>query len=104
LAFRNEKGRADRRRLAPWLLVVVAASQGSCVSRRPIAEVLRDHTPELMALPGVIGTGEGAKDGKPVILVIVAAGSNAGSRIPHEIEGYPVVLQETGPVRALGGK
>ena len=73
------------------------------MSRRPIGDVLRDHTPELMALPGVIGTGEGAKDGRPVILVIVATGSGAGSRIPHEIEGYRVVLQETGPVRALGG-
>lgn len=72
------------------------------MSQRPIADVLRDHTPELMALPGVIGTGQGAKDGKPVILVIVTAGSGAGSRIPGEIEGYRVVLQETGPVRALG--
>jgi len=71
------------------------------MSQRPIAEVLRDHTPELMALPGVIGTAQGAKDGMPVILVLVTTGSDAGHRIPREIEGYPVVLQETGPVRAL---
>jgi len=74
------------------------------MSQRAIADVLRDHTPELMTIPGVIGTGEGAKDGRPVILVIVARGSGAGRRIPSRIEGYSVVLQETGPVRALDGK
>jgi len=74
------------------------------MGRRQIADVLRDHTPELMAIPGVIGTGQGAKEGRPVILVIVRTGSGASGRIPHEIEGYPVVLQETGPVRALNDK
>jgi len=72
------------------------------VSPRPMAEVLRDHTPSLMAIPGVVGTGEGARDGKAVILVLISRKTpQIEHQVPREIEGYPVVLQETGPVRAL---
>ena len=36
-------------------------------SLKPISEVLANHTPEWMSIPGVTGTGEGQKDGKPAI-------------------------------------
>jgi hypothetical protein len=70
---------------------------------RPIADVLAAHTPELMALPGVVGTYQGAQsDGTPAIVVMLA-GRDAGleRRIPRTLEGWPVVLEVTGEIRAM---
>jgi len=70
--------------------------------RRPIVEVLAAHTPELMALPGVVGTGEGARDGAPVIVVMVERRTPAlVARIPATLEGWPVVIEVTGPLHAM---
>jgi hypothetical protein len=68
---------------------------------RPIAEVLSAHTPELMRIEGVLGTGEGARDGKPAFLVLVHRDTPAlRARIPATIEGYRVIVREIGAVRA----
>jgi hypothetical protein len=69
----------------------------------PIAEVLARHTPELMALPGVMGTYEGrGPDGAPRIVVLVERRSaELEQRVPRRLEGWPVVLEESGPVRAM---
>ena len=70
---------------------------------RPIADVPASHTPELMALPGVVGTYQGAQpDGTPAIVVMLAR-SDAGleRRIPHALEGWPVILEVTGEIRAM---
>ena len=72
-------------------------------SRRPIADVLRDHTPELMAIPGVVGTAEGAlASGEPCIQVLLAEGSaEIDRKIPRTLEGWTVVTLVTGPIRAM---
>ena len=72
-------------------------------SRRPITDVLRDHTPELMAIPGVVGTAEGALDsGEPCIQVLLAERNAENERrIPRTLEGWTVVIQVTGPIRAM---
>ena len=70
---------------------------------RPIADVLAGHTPELMALPGVVGTCLGARpDGTPAIVVMLAR-PDAGleQRIPRVLEGWPVVVEVTGEFRAM---
>jgi len=70
---------------------------------RPIAEVLAAHTPELMALPDVVGTYQGARpDGTPAIVVMLAR-HDAGTerRIPRVLEGWPVVIEVTGEIRAM---
>ena len=70
---------------------------------RPIADVLAAHTPELMALPGVVGTYQGAQpDGTPTIVVMLAS-PEAGleRRIPRVLEGWPVVVEVTGEIRAM---
>ena len=36
-----------------------------------LAHVLARHTPALLAIPGVSGTGEGEENGKPVFLILV---------------------------------
>jgi len=70
---------------------------------RPIAAVLAAHTPELMALPGVVGTYQGARpDGAPAIVVMLARHDDAlERRIPRALEGWPVVLEVTGELRAM---
>ncbi|HTM57404.1 MAG TPA: hypothetical protein VL123_03215 [Candidatus Udaeobacter sp.] len=68
---------------------------------RPIADVLRDHTAELIRLPGVVGTGEGREGGHPVLLVLVRSRAAAeGAAIPKVIEGYAVRIREVGEVKA----
>jgi hypothetical protein len=70
---------------------------------RPIVEVLADHTPELMAIPGVVGTAESrTPDGRPCILVLLANDSaELRAKLPRELEGWPVILEVTGEIRAM---
>ena len=72
---------------------------------KPIDSVLAEHTKLWMKIPGVIGTGETRKDDKPAILIIVDSLTDSlRIRLPHWVEGYPVVIQETGIIRALPKK
>jgi len=84
--------------------VALASLLGSChpAAVRPIGEVLQAHSPELMAIPGVVGTGEGELRGEPAILVLVARRTpEIDSRVPKRLEGYPVDVRVVGEVRAV---
>jgi hypothetical protein len=75
------------------------------MTARPLSEVLKSHTAELMAIPGVVGTGEGASGEGPVILVLVSRRTpEIGSRVPKRLEGYPVEVRVVGEVRKLDGR
>jgi predicted small lipoprotein YifL len=67
---------------------------------RPIDEVLRDHDEEILAIPGVTMIYVGAnRHGEPCIKVgVEVANADVEERIPHELEGWPVVVEETGEV------
>lgn len=67
---------------------------------RPIEEVLETHANDLLARSGVTIVYQGAlEDGTPCIVVgVVDARAAGGSDLPKSIEGYRVVLQETGEV------
>jgi hypothetical protein len=67
-----------------------------------IEEVLKARTPGLMSVPGVVGTAQSLCDGKPCIKVYVIRKTSAlGRKIPANLEGYPVVIEETGEIKAL---
>ena len=69
---------------------------------KSIEAVLKEHTDSLMALPGVVGTGQGLCDGQPCIRVFVVKRTPALlEKIPSTIDGYLVVVDETGVIRAL---
>jgi hypothetical protein len=72
-------------------------------SRRPIGEVLAEHTPHLMAMPGVVGTAESAlPNGQPSVMVLVVKLTPELRRaIPKVLGGYPVVIEESGEIRAM---
>ncbi len=73
--------------------------------RRDINAVLRDHDNELLALNGVVGVYVGVlDDGKTSCLkvMVVKKTTELERAIPKSLEGYPVVIEETGVIRPLG--
>lgn len=97
-------------------LVAVVGGAGTCAKQvvdddeqrralmagKTIEVVLKEHTDRLMSLPGVVGTAIGACDGNPCIKVLVVKKSpELVKKIPPTLEGYPVVIEETGEIRAL---
>ena len=60
-----------------------------------IIDIQNSHTPDLMNIPGVVGTGTGLNAaGKPVIKVFIV---NPGvEKIPEHVDGIPVVKVVTG--------
>ena len=70
---------------------------------RPIADVLAEQSPKLMALTGVTAVGQGAlPDGTPCIKLFLRSGvRELRRRIPRSIEGYVVVTDVSGEIRAL---
>ena len=76
--------------------------QGAAVSGKTIEQVQEKHTDEWMAIPGVVGTAIGLRKGNPCILVFTDSNTEQVRRkIPPTVEGYPVVVQYMGKVRAL---
>jgi hypothetical protein len=80
------------------------AQNNSLGSKRDINAVLAAHDKELLAIPDVVGVYVGTmEDGRKPCLKVMVARKNPESerKIPRTIEGYPVVTEITGPVRAL---
>ena len=69
---------------------------------KTIEEVLKEHTEELMSIPGVVGTAEGLCDGNPCIKVFVIKFTpELEQKILNILEGYAVEVVETGEFKAL---
>ncbi len=72
------------------------------VPAKTIVEVLKEHTEELMSLPGVVGTAQGLCNDNPCIKVLVIEKTpELTQKIPNSLEGYPVMIEETGEIRSL---
>jgi hypothetical protein len=69
---------------------------------KAIEKVLEEHTEMLMSIPGVVGTAQGlCPNSEPCIKVFVIEKKPGLKRnIPDAIEGYPVMIEETGEFRA----
>ena len=66
--------------------------------------VLERHVQRIVSLPGVVGVSEGESDGRPCITVYVAERTAAVvGQIPSDLEGWPVVVRESGEFRGLTG-
>jgi hypothetical protein len=77
-------------------------ADGVLMAGTTIEEVLKRNNERLMSVPGVVGTGIGRCDGKPCIRVyVVKKTPELEKKILSAIEGYPVVVEETGPIRPL---
>jgi len=72
------------------------------MSEKTIEQVQQEHTDAWMAIPGVVGTAIGQRKSKPCILILAASNAEQVRRtIPATVEGYPVVIEYTGEIRAL---
>jgi hypothetical protein len=72
------------------------------IPERSIEDVHREHADRLLSQPGVVGTGIGECDGKPCIKVLVIKRTaDLVKRIPPALNGFPVVMEETGEIRPL---
>ena len=72
------------------------------VPSRSIEEVLSEYTEDLMSIPGVVGIAQGLLDGKPCIKVFVIKKTpELDQKVPDVLEGHPVMVEETGVIRAL---
>ena len=73
------------------------------MATRDIKEVMEAHTEELMAIPGVVGVYIGAlEDETPCIKVMVIEKTpELENKIPSVLEGYPLVIVESGDIRPL---
>jgi hypothetical protein len=66
-----------------------------------VTEVLAKYTDRWIEIPGVVGTAEGKKDGKPCINIMVEKTTpEIRKRIPRSVEGFAVVIEQTGKIDA----
>ena len=68
---------------------------------RRLSEVLAAHSAELMAQPDVVAVGEGECEGEPCIKVYVSKRAAVlDDSIPARLDGYRVVIELSGEIRA----
>jgi hypothetical protein len=80
-------------------LMLGACNKGEQMKTSSITDVLFRHTPDLMKIPGVVGTAQGEKDGHPAIIIYVKEETDSlNTVIPSSLEGFPVTLQVSGPI------
>jgi len=69
---------------------------------KTIGEVLKEHTDTLMAIPGVVGVGQGLCDGKDCIKVfVIEMTPELEQKISKVLDGYAVEVEVTGEFKAL---
>ena len=69
---------------------------------KTIEEALQEHTDALMAIPGVVGVAQGLRGGKSCIRVFVVDKTpQLQQQIPTVLDGYLIVIELTGEIRAL---
>ena len=82
--------------------MALSDKEGEKQVTKSIEEALRDHTEELMSLPGVTGTAQGLCDDEPCIKVyVIKQTPELDEKIPDTLEGYKVVVEEIGEIKAL---
>jgi len=67
-----------------------------------IESVLNQYKVHIMSISGVVGIGQGLCDGRSCITIYVAKMTpELADKIPEKLEGYPVVIKETGVIGAF---
>ena len=77
--------------------------ENTTVQKRDINTVKEAHVNELMALKGVVGVYVGVLDnGTPCIVVmVVKKTSEIEQKIPKQLEGHPVRIEESGEIKPM---
>jgi len=81
---------------------ITKSERGYGMPAKSIEEVLKDNTDAWMAIDGVEGTAIGLYRGKPCIKIFTSVkAQELRGRIPPAVEGYPVIIEQTGVFREL---
>ena len=83
------------------------AQSSSPSPQRDINAVLAAHDRDLLAIPGVVGMYVGVlNDGMTPCLKVMLAEKNHETerKIPRTLDGYPVITEVTGEIRARGNR
>lgn len=81
---------------------VVEHQEENAMAQKAIEKVIKEHGEELMTVPGVVGMAQGLCNNKPCIKVyVIKKTPELDKKIPENIEGFPVSIEETGEIRAL---
>jgi hypothetical protein len=76
--------------------------KGGQVTQRAMEQVQQDHTDEWMAIAGVEGVVIGLFEDKLCIKIFSSvAPEQLRDKIPSTVEGYPVIIEETGTFHKL---
>ncbi len=76
--------------------------EGQVRNSRSIEQVFDSNRDSLLSIPGVVGAGIAKLGERPSIMVMVQEKTpDIEKRIPKEIDGYSVIIEETGPFKAL---
>jgi len=67
-----------------------------------IQDVKKKHEARLMSLPGVVSVGIGRDpQGNPAVIVgMDSPRAETQARIPPQLDGYPLLIQIVGPLKA----
>jgi hypothetical protein len=69
---------------------------------KTIEQVLNERTNEWMNIPGVEGVAIGEHKGKSCIRIFTSVNpKNLRDKIPSSVDGYSVIIEQTGTFRAL---
>jgi hypothetical protein len=80
----------------------VGSREKNPMPQKTIKDALKEGNRKLLSVPGVVGTAQGICDSKPCIKIYVLQRSPELVRqIPDTIDGYPVVVEETGAIHTL---
>lgn len=70
-------------------------------SVKAVMAVQERHTPDLLGIPGVVGTATGVTEGGSPAVLILGTDSLAQGALPRDLEGVPVILRVTGEITAM---
>ena len=78
----------------------------SVVKKKDINQVLNVHAKKLMEIQGVTGLFVGQTEkGEPCIKVmVVKKNADFNKKIPRQLDGYPVIIHESGIIRPMEEK
>ena len=81
---------------------IAESEKGYGMPARTIEQVLKENTDAWMAIDGVEGMAIGLYKGKPCIKIFASVkAQELRGKIPSVVEGYPVIIEQTGVFRAL---
>lgn len=78
------------------------SDMGDGMPERTIEQVQAEYTDEWLAIPGVEGTAIGLFEDKPCIKILSSKRpEELRPKIPSNVDGYPIIIEETGSFRAF---